>query len=73
LGLSIFSLKKTSRRFRWSPNAGALLRQLTGNGLYAARRVASALARNPHPDNNLREKIAEKAFFLTQFRLSMVK
>lgn len=33
-----------SRGFRWSPNAGAWQRQLNGNGLYAARRIAETLA-----------------------------
>lgn len=33
-----------SRGFKWSPNAGAWQRQLNGNGLYAARWVAKALA-----------------------------
>ena len=37
------SIMKSSG-FRWSPSAGAWQRQFTGNGLYAARRVAHALA-----------------------------
>lgn len=33
-----------SNGFRWSPKAGAWQRQITGNGMYTARRVAAALA-----------------------------